>query len=436
MDPKPKNTRRDFIKNTLLLTGGISIVPRHVLGNGFTPPSDKINIGVIGSGTQARGLASIFIGMKDTNVIAASEVNIKKMEGFIEGFVKANAKQNQTKSSSDLAQYNDYQEMLLRKDLDAVIVATPDHWHAKASIDAMAAGMHVYCEKPLSHTLLEGRAMVNATKKYKKVLQTGSQQRSSEHFRKACELVRNGYLGNIKTVSVAVGNPYSECKLPYQPTPGHIDWDRWVGPAPMRPYHATLVDADFFPRWRWFKEFGGGIIADWGAHMFDIVQWALGFDHTGPGTFTPPREPNAVRGLSMVYANGIEVKHEDFCQGNAVRFVGDKGTLTVSRSFMDSDPAEIVSATIGENEIHLYASDHHQQDWIDAIKQNTSPICDAEIGHRSASICHIANIAYELNRSLEWDPKKELFLNDDEANLKRTKLYRSPYGISQLAALT
>jgi len=435
MNYKKSNSRRTFLKNALLASGGISIVPRHVLGQGFIAPSDRINIGVIGAGTQARGLSSIFVGLKDTQVIAACDVNTKKMDAFIESYLTATAKNNQPKTAKDLSQYLDYQDLIARDDIDAVVIGTPDHWHAKPAIDAMAAGKHVYCEKPLSHTILEGRAMVNAARKHQKILQTGSHQRSIEQFRKACELIRNGYLGKVKKVTVSVGNPYSECKLPYQPTPDHIDWDRWVGPAQMRPYHETIVEADFFPRWRWFKEFGGGIIADWGAHMFDIVQWALGTDNTGPVTFTPPREPNAVRGLSMVYADGVEVVHDDFCRGNAVRFEGEKGVLTVSREFLDSNPANIVSATIGKSETHLYKSEHHQQDWIDAIKQNTLPVCDAEIGHRSASICHIANIAYELNRPLSWNPQDEVFLGDDEANLKRSKLYRSPYGIPQLKAL-
>ncbi len=435
MNYKKSNSRRTFLKNALLASGGISIVPRHVLGQGFIAPSDRINIGVIGAGTQARGLSSIFVGLKDTQVIAACDVNTKKMDSFIESYLTATAKNNQPKTAKDLAQYLDYQDLIARDDIDAVVIGTPDHWHAKPAIDAMAAGKHVYCEKPLSHTILEGRAMVNAARKHQKILQTGSHQRSIEQFRKACELIRNGYLGKVKKVTVSVGNPYSECKLPYQPTPDHIDWDRWVGPAQMRPYHETIVEADFFPRWRWFKEFGGGIIADWGAHMFDIVQWALGTDNTGPVTFTPPREPNAVRGLSMVYADGVEVVHDDFCRGNAVRFEGEKGVLTVSREFLDSNPANIVSATIGKSETHLYKSEHHQQDWIDAIKQNTLPVCDVEIGHRSASICHIANIAYELNRPVSWNPQDEVFLGDDEANLKRSKLYRSPYGIPQLKAL-
>jgi len=435
MNYKKSNSRRTFLKNALLASGGISIVPRHVLGQGFIAPSDRINIGVIGAGTQARGLSSIFVGLKDTQVIAACDVNTKKMDAFIESYLTATAKNNQPKTAKDLAQYLDYQDLIARDDIDAVVIGTPDHWHAKPAIDAMAAGKHVYCEKPLSHTILEGRAMVNAARKHQKILQTGSHQRSIEQFRKACELIRNGYLGKVKKVTVSVGNPYSECKLPYQPTPDHIDWDRWVGPAQMRPYHETIVEADFFPRWRWFKEFGGGIIADWGAHMFDIVQWALGTDNTGPVTFTPPREPNAVRGLSMLYADGVEVVHDDFCRGNAVRFEGEKGVLTVSREFLDSNPANIVSATIGKSETHLYKSEHHQQDWIDAIKQNTLPVCDVEIGHRSASICHIANIAYELNRPLSWNPQDEVFLGDDEANLKRSKLYRSPYGIPQLKAL-
>ena len=214
-----QNQRRTFLKNTLIAAGGISIVPRQVLGKGYIPPSDKLNIGIIGSGTQARGLASIFIGLKESQVIAASDVNTKKMDAFIKSYITATTKNNAPKTAKDLAQYLNYEDLLARKDIDAVVIGTPDHWHAKPSIDAMAAGKHVYCEKPLSHTIVEGRAMVNAARKYNKILQTGSHQRSIKEFRKACELVRNGYLGKINKVSVSVGNPYSECKLPYQPTP-------------------------------------------------------------------------------------------------------------------------------------------------------------------------------------------------------------------------
>mgnify|MGYP006091144281 CR=1 FL=1 len=424
-----KNSRRSFIKKSAITFGAFTIVPRHVLGNGFIAPSDKFSLGVIGSGTQSRGLASGFIKMAETQLIAACDVNSKKMAEFNANFFKSVTETDN--NISQLKTYIDYHELLKRDDIDGVIVSTPDHWHAIASIDSMRAGKHVYCEKPLSHTIEEGRAMVNASRKYKKILQTGSMQRSSYNFRQAVGLIRNGYLGKIEKVLVNVGNPYSKCNLPYQPTPKNIDWERWIGPAPMRAYHSTLVDADFFPRWRWYKEFGGGVLADWGAHMFDIVQWALDMDDSGPVKLLAPREPNAVKGLIMNYSNGIEVVHEDFHRGFGVRFIGSKGTLDVSRGYLDSNVKGLVKTSLKGSKTDVYFSDDHLKDWIDSVKNNTLPICDAEIGHRSASVCHLGNIAYELREELNWDPKEEVFIENNKANFMKSKFYRNPYLLTE-----
>jgi predicted dehydrogenase len=269
--------------------------------------------------------------------------------------------------------------------------------------------------------------MVSASRKFKKILQTGSMQRSSYNFRHAVDLIRNGYLGKIEKAIVNVGNPSAKCNLPYQPTPSTIDWDRWIGPAQMRSYHSTLVDADFFPRWRWYKEFGGGILADWGAHMFDIVQWALDMDNSGPVKLVPPREPNAVRGLQMTYKNGVEVVHEDFYRGFGVRFIGSKGTLDVSREYLDSNIKGLVKKSLKNSATRVYFSDDHLKDWITSIKNNSLPICDVEIGHRSASVCQLGNIAYELRETLNWDPVKEEFIDNSRANFLKTKFYRKPY---------
>lgn len=420
-------SRRSFLKSAALTAGAISIVPRYVLGKGFTPPSDKINIGFIGLGKQSRGLATRFLQMTDAQIVAGCDVWTTKMKWF-QGHVSAMYAQHREQSGfKGIDVYRDYQQLIDRPDIDAVLVATPDHWHAIPSIAAMQAGKDVYCEKPLTHTIDEGIRMVKTAKKTGRVLQTGSMQRSSANFRKACELVRNGYLGEIKQVLVSVGDPARDYDLPAEEVPAEIDWNKWCGPAPLLTYNQRLApasnDVDFWPDWRLFKEVGGGILCDWGAHMFDIAQWGLGMDRSGPVEFTPPQDPKAVRGLKMRYANGVEMIHEDFGRGWAVRFIGSEGSIDVSRSFFESTPANLVTAELKPGETRLYdTKGNHYQDWLDAIKNRSQPICDVETGHRSASVCNLANIAYWLNRPLKWDPEKEKFIGDKAANkLKKQK---------------
>jgi predicted dehydrogenase len=317
--------------------------------------------------------------------------------------------------------------------LDAVVIATPDHWHAKNSIDSLSAGMDVYCEKPLAHTLKEGRMIADAVQKHDAVFQTGSMQRSSKLFRHAAELVRNGYIGEIEKVIVYVGDPAIPCDLPSEKAPDVLNWSGWLGSAPYRPYHSILsppVEQRHFPRWRFYQEYGGGIIADWGAHMFDIAQWALGMDHTGPVRFIPPKANEAKLGLKMFYENGIEMVHDKFeIAKYGVKFIGSEGTLKVSRGFLETDPKNIADVVIGENDVKLYKSNDHYTDWINSIKRRKQPICDVEVGHRTSSVCQLSNIAYDLNRPLEWNPVKEKFIHDREANKLRSKKYRKPFKI-------
>lgn len=427
----PQKSRRNFLKNAAVLAGSFAIVPRYVLGRGYIAPSDKMTLGFIGIGKQTRGLANRFLEQTPVEIVAGCDVFASKRSWFEQYVSEKYTEHRQTAGRQGITTYAEYEAMLDRDDIDGIVVVTPDHWHAIPAIAAMKAGKDVYCEKPLAHTVKEGRAMVDATKKYGRVLQTGSMQRSNDNFRLACELVRNGYIGKIEKVLVNVGDPEIPYDLQAEDMPAGLDWDRWCGPGPVVAYHHTLapdsVDTKFWPDWRKFTEFGGGILCDWGAHMFDIAQWGLGMDSSGPVKWIPPTDPKAVRGLKMVYANGVEMVHEDFGRGWAVRFIGDKGSLDVSRQFLDSKPDNIVSATIKDSETHLYKSENHYLDWLDAVKNRTSPICPAETGHRSASVCNIANIAYHLNRPLEWDPAKEKFAGDGEANKLLTKKYRKPY---------
>ncbi len=418
-NPKQPNhlSRRNFVKNTLTASVGIMIIPRFVMGGkGYTAPSDKITLGFIGTGKQSRGLVKGFASR--AQVLAGADVDSKKLALFQQITEKLYADAKEQTQYKGFTAYADFQELLSRKDIDAVVIATPDHWHAVQSIRAANAGKHVYCEKPLAHSIEEGRAMVKAMKRNDVILQTGSMQRSNKNFRHACELVRNGYLGEISEVLVNVGKPGIVCDLPEQPIPAELNWAQWVGPAALRPFNAVLappVEQDIFPNWRNYKEFGGGILSDWGAHMFDIVQWALDKDKSGPVAFYPP-DGKDYKTLTIVYDNGVVVKHEDFGRGFGVRFIGSKGSLDISRSFIDSKPGNIATAVIQPNETHLYSSENHHQDWLDAIKTGKPPICDAETGHRTSSLCCIANIAYWLNRPLKWNPRRERFIGDSEAN--------------------
>mgnify|MGYP001818313775 CR=1 FL=1 len=402
-------SRRNFIKHTAMGAIGFSIIPREVLGKGFIAPSDRINLGVIGLGKQINGLSSNFIKGKGSQIIACSDVWSTKRIWYKEMVEKAYAKQKNKDQYQAIDMSPDYRELLRQSDIDAVIIATPDHWHGIQGVDAMNAGKDVYCEKPLTHTIAEGIDMVATAEKTAKILQTGSMQRSWGNFRKACELVRNGYLGQINKVLVNVGDPAVPYDLQAETIPAEINWDHWCGPAPLLNYNHRLApsknNVDFWPDWRLYREVGGGILADWGAHMFDIAQWGLGMDHSGPVTFNPPKGRNAKRGMQMFYANGVEMVHEDFGRGWGVRFIGSKGTIDISRDYFESNPKELMKIKDEDISMPLYrVKKDHYQDWLDSIKSREQPICNVEIGHRSATVCNIANIGYQLGRSLTWDP--------------------------------
>lgn len=419
--------RRDFIAKSAVGTLAFSIVPRSVLGGeGYTVPSDKISLGWIGTGKQSNVLLRGINRCPEALIQAVCDVDSQKLERFVGMIGKA---QSEAGKTADLQRYRHYREMLGRKDIDAVVIAAPDHWHAQMAVDAAKAGKDIYCEKPLSLTIAEGRAMVNATRKYKRVFQTGSQQRSSFNFRQAAELVHNGYIGNIKEINVSVGEPVKQCDLPSMPIPDYLDWDLWVGPALYRGYHPTLsppIEENKWAWWRGYRDFGGGLVTDWGAHMFDIVQWALGMDDSGPVQFIAPKKPAAKMGASFLYKNGVKVNHTKWGKNNAIQFIGDKGKIEVSRNFLNTTPENLASLEFTPKDKRLYFSNNHYQDWFDAIKKRSKPICDVEIGHRSATVCNALNIAYELQKDVMWDPKKEVF-DDRYANMFLDRPYRGEW---------
>ena len=418
-------SRRHFLGTGLAAAAAFTIVPRQVLGGSkFIAPSDQITLGYIGTGKQARGLLGAFANK--AKIIAGCDVDARKLDRFktltTERYEKLGTSNHVIKT------YKDFRELLVNKEIDAVVISTPDHWHAIQTIESAKAGKDVFCEKPYSHSIEEGRLMVQAIEKYKRINQVGSMQRSSKNFRDACRLVRNGHIGDIIEVKVSCGPPPKKYDLGAETKPDYLDWELWVGPAVFNPFHSELsppLEKDIFPNWRNYKEYGGGMTADWGAHMFDIAQWGLGKDDSGPIAVYPPDKDHKY--LTFVYDNGITMTHEEFGRGYAVRFIGTKGIVDVSRGFFETLPGNLAKHEFTDNEIKLYESNDHYQDWIDAIRSRKQPICTAEIGHRTATICFLANIGYELQRPLFWNPAKEEFINDAEANNLRSCYLRKPW---------
>jgi predicted dehydrogenase len=421
--------RREFIGKSAAATGAFTILPGKVMGGtGKTAPADRVNLGYIGVGKQAMYLVGQLAKCPETMVLAACDVDKVKLQAFKEAAEKLNTEKLDGGTQA-VDTYENYRELLDREDIDAVVIATPDHWHAMIAIDAAKAGKDIYCEKPMALTVAEGRAMVNATRKYDRVFQTGNMQRSWRNFRHACEMVSNGYIGEVKEINVNVGGPVMACELPAVEVPDILNWDLWVGPSLFRNYHPELappIEDRGWANWRAYRGFGGGQVTDWGAHMFDIGQWAMGMDQSGPVEFIPP-EKRADRGMKMTYENGVVMNHVDWGKGNAVQFIGSEGKIEVSRSFYTSDIEGLTELELKESDTPLYQSDNHYQDWIDAIKTRTRPVSDVETGHRTASVCNIVNIAYSLERPLHWKPNHERFVDDEYANSMLSRPFRGKW---------
>lgn len=412
------------------------LIPSGVLAApGTLGPNDRIGLGGIGIGRQGSGDFAEAVKTNLVRPVAIADASIKQAETLI-------------KKHKGQAAYQDYRKLLDRKDVDAIITATPDHWRALVSIHAAQAGKDIYAEKPMTLTIREGRLMVEAVRKYKRVFQTGSQQRSDKMNRFGCELIRNNRIGKITMV---IGHNYPspwECALPEQPVPEGLDWDLWCGPAPLVPYNKDLCTPRANPGWISFRPYSGGEMTGWGAHGLDQIQWALGMDETGPvelwtegekfnpPTYTQPESRTRGEKLCAIpkvffrYANGITVKLDNGNEGGAI-FIGDKGKIEIFRSRVTSNPRELVKEAIKDSELHLYKSDNHMKNWLECIKSREKPVADVEIGHRSTTLCHLGNIARWAGRKLRWDPVKECFPDDPDANQYLDRPRRKPYELPE-----
>jgi len=452
-----KQTRRSFVKSTIL--GGVSamasqaLLPSRIWAADVTPNS-RLTMGFIGMGIQSRGLLGAFLA-QPTQVVAVCDVDTTRREDAKKRVDDYYARKNQSASApaktAGCAAYSDFREIIARKDIDAVCIATPDHWHAFITLAALRAGKDVYCEKPLTHNIHEAIEVMKAVAKHQRVLQTGSMQRSSSEFRVACELVRNGLIGQVQFVECSFGPPPVPCDLGAEPIEPGLDWDRWVGPAPMRPYNSVLSPRGIhkhFPDWRNYAEFGGGMVTDWGAHHLDIAQWGLGMDASGPVQVLPPPANGDKRGARLVYATGIPVKHVD---GFGVDFVGTQGRVRVNRGkFIFERDGKIMAAYRGKEDedtnlnqqvrkaesdflkdakIKLYRSQDHVKDFLSCVRSSQQPITNAQIGGHTAICCHLMNLAYLHHQKIEWNPEQLAFARGGGDAKWLTRDYRSPWKV-------
>jgi len=393
--------------------------------------NDRVQLGMIGVGMMGRSHLSKFLGFGDVQIVAVCDVVAERRDDAKKRVEEHYAKAAGQEAYRGCAALNDFRELLALDGLDAVVIATPDHWHTTAATLAARAKKDIYCEKPLTLTIGEGRHLVNEVRAAQVVFQTGSQQRSEfgGKFRTAVELIRNGRIGKVKTVRVGVGAPPVACDLPEQPVPPGTDWNQWLGPAPWRGYNETLCPQGIhqhFPAFRNYREYAGGALADMGAHHFDIAQWALDMDGSGPVKIEPPTDPAVVTGLKFTYANGVEMFHGG---PSGCTFEGELGTIYVDRDKLESTPEEIVKTPLPAGGIEVYHADDHARNWLDCLRSRQTPIADVEVGHRSASVCHLANLGYQLRRTLTWDPAAEKFAGDDEANALLNRVPRDPWKI-------
>jgi len=434
MPERTNISRRALLKGAAAAVAVPYFVPASALGKGgFKPPSERINVGFIGIGNMGGGHLGGFLQDKQLQVLAVCDVDVVKRANARKRAEEAYAEARQAGSYKGCDEYHKFEKLLERKDIDAVLIAVPDHWHAMIAIAACRAGKDVYCEKPLALTIREAWAMRDAARRYGRVFQTGSQQRSESNFRFACELVRNGRIGKLLKVNVGVGGPSSEKYLPEQPVREGLDWERWLGPAPWQPYNEERCSGSYGGGWRHIRDYSGGMMTDWGAHHFDIAQWGLGMDGSGPIEIVPPKTPPAIRhtpdpdkgeGVVYKYANGVPVYHGG---ANGILFTGTDGKVEVNRGYFRTWPDEIGAEPLGANDIHLYESPSHRQDWINCIRTRQRPICDVEIGASTVTVCHLGNIAYWLARPIRWDPDQKEIIGDVEASRWLDRPKRGPW---------
>jgi predicted dehydrogenase len=426
--------RRAFIGTSALGLAGLTLLPAC---KGSCSRRNEVRLGFIGLGQQSMFLLGGFLQIERVNVIAGCDVYGIKRQRFEQRVTEFYKK---TGKSKEIKTYEKYQELLARTDIDAVVIAVPDHWHAFIAIAACNAGKDVYLEKPVTFTIREGQELVKAVRKNNRILAVGSQQRSDPNFQHTIKLVQEGAIGKIERINAYVGDPPTLYNLPEESLPADLNWDLWLGPNPFVHYNHELdppislnppQDELLWGAWRWYKETGGGFTTDWGAHMFDIVQWGLGMDKSGPIEIIPAGYQDT-KFLTYKYENGTVMTEEPFDEKltKGVKFWGSKGWIEVARGYFRSEPASLSQGNEVAQSGPYETKVPHQINFIDSVHKRTDPAVPIEIGHRSCTVCNLGNISYELKRPIKWNPETEQFVNDPEADKLMHRIYRPGYSLT------
>ncbi len=440
--------RRQFLRSAALAAGALaapSIVPASALGaDGTTAPSNRVNLASIGLGIQGTGNMRAFLGKPEVHVMAVCDVHETQR-------AKAKKIVDDHYRSQDCAVYRDFRELMARKDLDAVVICTPDHWHPLIVIEAARQGKHMYCEKPMGWSFRAAQAAGRAVRQSKVVFQFGTQQRSDRKFRLACELVRNGKIGQLKTILVGVPGSVSSCPIqPAEPVPKELDYDLWLGPAPMAPYSfqrcRPYVDKGGWSNWYSISDYCLGMIGNWGVHHLDIAQWGNNTELSGPveleGTGVFPTGMLSDCAVSWQvrnrYANGVTLVHMDDATsqkhpqqvggfGHGVTFLGTEGWVYVRRGHIESNPESLLQTSFGTSDVRLLRSEDHHGNFIDAVKGRSQAAVGIDPAIRVDTLCNLQHIAARLRRNLRWDPVKEDFVGDAEASRMLDRPMRAPW---------
>lgn len=427
------NSRRRFIRNTLIGSAGIAILP--LLQSFKTNANDTIRIGFIGLGQQAMNLLNGFSKIKGVQIVAGADVYGIKRKRFEKRLNEFYMGLNQ---KLDVRTYKDYRKIIDRQDIDVLVISTPDHWHALIALDACDAGKDIYQEKPITFTIKESLMLAAAVRRNNVIFATGSQQRSDSNYQHTVNMVHREAFGKLTKVNAYVGPGPEPYNLPEEQIPADLDWKQWLGPLPYVHYNSKLnppitIDPPtretFWARWRYYKETGGGYTCDWGAHNFDIGQWGLNKDHSGPVKIIPPGYKDT-KFLTFVYDNGLEMTNEPYDEKKTlgIKFWGEDGWIEVSRGSIAASDKSLLPSKDETEEAGLYErSSLHLENFIDAVRARIDPIVPVEIGQRTVACCILGNIAYELNRPVSWSPEQQYFVNDQEAEKFFHREYQNGY---------
>jgi len=442
-------SRRRFLKQSVGVAGLLGLpamVPASVLGrDGAVAPSNRVVMGCIGLGIQGMGNMRTFRGNSEVQVVAVCDVHETQR-------TRAKQSNDEFYGTKDCAALKDFRELIARKDIDAVQITVPDHWHPLVALEATRQRKSMYCEKPMGWSLRAAQAVRKAVRESGVVFQFGTQQRSGGNFRFACELARNGKIGQLKTILVGVPASWTCKKQPTEPVPKELDYDLWLGPAPLAPYCyqrcRPWTEKEGYSVWYCISDYCMGMIGNWGVHHLDIAQWGNGTDLSGPteveGSAVFPEglltdaavqwqvENRYPSGVTLVHMDDATAKKHPLQKGgygHGVLFLGTEGWVHVDRARIDAEPKSLLKVKLGPNEVHLFKSNNHHANFVDAVKGRTKPAAPIDVAFCSDAICHLQQIAVKLKRKLQWDPAQETFVGDEEANRMLDRPMRAPWRV-------